>query len=103
MRSYTMIFLLFMSFSVTCTEKKVADEGFIEVEGGKVWYKIFGSDKKKTPILLLHGGPGFPGYYLSPLETLSLDRPVIFYDQLGCGRSDKPTDTALWKLKRFVE
>jgi proline iminopeptidase len=25
------------------------------------------------------------------------------YDQLGCGNSDKPTDTSLWVLDRFVE
>ncbi len=65
--------------------------------------KFFGADKKKTPILLLHGGPGHPGYYLSPLEKLASDRPVIFYDQLGCGRSDRPDDTSLWKISRLVK
>lgn len=30
------------------------------------------------------------------------DRPVIFYDQLGAGRSDHPTDASLWKVDRFV-
>ena len=25
------------------------------------------------------------------------------YDQLGCGNSDKPADTSLWVLDRFVE
>jgi proline iminopeptidase len=28
---------------------------------------------------------------------------VIFYDQLGCGNSDRPSDTALWNVARFVE
>jgi proline iminopeptidase len=27
---------------------------------------------------------------------------VIFYDQLGCGRSDRPSDTSLWTVDRFV-
>jgi proline iminopeptidase len=103
MRSYTIIFLLFATLNLRCSKKNIPDEGFIKVKGGKVWYKIFGSDKKKAPLLLLHGGPGFPSYYLTPLETLATDRPIIFYDQLGCGRSDKPGDTALWKLSRFVE
>jgi proline iminopeptidase len=31
----------------------------------------------KTPLLLVHGGPGFPSYYLSPLEALADERPVI--------------------------
>jgi proline-specific peptidase len=28
---------------------------------------------------------------------------VIFYDQLGCGRSDQPEDPGLWRIERFVE
>ncbi|MCW5971261.1 MAG: proline iminopeptidase-family hydrolase [Blastocatellales bacterium] len=76
-------------------------EGFIEVEGGRVWYRIVGSGDA-TPLLLLHGGPGAPSYYLNPLEKVSEDRPVIFYDQLGAGRSDRPTDSALWSVDRFV-
>lgn len=76
-------------------------EGFIKVLGGKVWYKIVG-ENKRLPLIVLHGGPGYPHYYLEPLEDLSSDRLVIFYDQLGCGKSDKPDDTSLWTVERFV-
>jgi proline iminopeptidase len=38
------------------------------VEGGKIWYEVFGSGNK-TPILVLHGGPGYPSYYLNPLKN----------------------------------
>src|SRR4051795_6580647 len=69
-------------------------EGYINVDGGKVWYRVTGKNSK-IPILVLHGGPGFPGYYLKPLDALGKDRQVIFYDQLGCGRSDRITDTTL--------
>jgi proline iminopeptidase len=41
------------------------------------------------PLVVCHGGPGIPSDYLFPL-TEQLQRPVIFYDQLGCGRSDRP-------------
>ena len=78
-------------------------KGFINVNGGKVWYKIVGTDKKGIPLLILHGGPGAPHDYLEPLELLSNDRPVIFYDQLGCGYSDFPNDTSLWTVCRFVD
>ncbi len=27
---------------------------------------------------------------------------MIFYDQLGCGRSDRPDDTSLWTVEHFV-
>ena len=61
-----------------------ADEGYIEVPGGRVWYRSVGEGG--TPLLCLHGGPGFTHYYLEPLEALADRRQVIFYDQLGCGQ-----------------
>jgi proline iminopeptidase len=44
-----------------------------------------------------------PHDYLESLADLTDSRPVIFYDQLGCGRSDKPADESLWTVERFVE
>jgi proline-specific peptidase len=80
-----------------------AVEGHVEVPGGRVWYRIAGADRPGTPLLCLHGGPGMPHDYLEPLEDLAVSRPVIFYDQLGCGRSDRPADDSLWTTGRFVE
>ncbi|HQO36560.1 MAG TPA: proline iminopeptidase-family hydrolase [bacterium] len=77
-------------------------EGYINVTGGKVWYKIVGMDKAAIPLMTLHGGPGAPHDYLEPLEALADARPVIFYDQLGCGNSDRPEDVSLWTVERFV-
>ena len=65
------------------------NEGYIEVPGGRVWYKITG-DGDETPLLCLHGGPGSAHYCLEPLEALGGRRRVIFYDQPGCGNSDRP-------------
>ena len=76
-------------------------EGYINVTGGKVWYKIVGSGDK-TPLLLLHGGPGVPSYYLNPMEALGDERPVIFIDQLGCGRADRITDTTLMTIPAYL-
>lgn len=80
----------------------VPDEGFVEVTGGKVWYRIVGSGEN-TPLLVLHGGPGTSSIYLKPLEALGTDRPVIFYDQLGGGKSPNPPDTTLWTIEHFVK
>jgi proline iminopeptidase len=52
---------------------------------------------------LLHGGPGSTSYYLNPLKELGEDRPVIFFDQLGCGRSDRITDTTLMTLENYTD
>jgi proline iminopeptidase len=39
---------------------------------------------------------------MTPLEALADERPVVLYDQLGCGKSDRPADTSLWRVERFV-
>ncbi len=77
------------------------DEGYIEVPGGRVWYRSVGEGG--TPLLCLHGGPGFTHFYLEAIEALADRRQVIFYDQLGCGNADRPDDLSLWTVDRFVE
>lgn len=79
-----------------------ATEGFVDVPGGKVWYRKVGTGSG-TPLLVLHGGPGVPSYYLKPLAALGDDRPVIFYDQLDAGHSGQGTDTSLWTIDRFMK
>jgi proline iminopeptidase len=78
-------------------------DGFIDVTGGRVWYQKYSKNSNATPVIVLHGGPGSSCYSLQGLKALEVDRPVILYDQLGCGRSDRPTDSSLWHIERFVE
>lgn len=78
-------------------------EGFIQVPGGPVWYRVFGSGAK-TPLLIVHGGPGGRSCTYEPLAILlSLERPVVVYDQLGTGRSGRPMDSTLWNLDRSIQ
>ncbi|GKS12314.1 amino acid amidase [Paenibacillus chitinolyticus] len=78
-------------------------EGYIEVPGGKVWYSSAG-EGGGTPLLVLHGGPGNTHDPLkAALHVLGDQRPVIFYDQLGGGNSDRPEDASLWRTERFIE
>lgn len=78
-------------------------EGKILLESGHaVWYRRVGTGER-LPLLVLHGGPGAGHDYLEPLQNLGEERPVIFYDQLGCGKSDQPDDCSLWRLDRFVQ
>ena len=51
----------------------------------------------------MHGGPGSTHYGVEPLKALPDDRCVVFYDQLGCGESDRLDDVTLWRTERFVE
>lgn len=83
------------------TPRLTQGEGYIQVPGGRVWYRIVGGGPG-TPLILLHGGPGAPSYYLKPLAALSDERTVIFYDQLGAGHSEQATDSTFWTVPRFV-
>lgn len=76
-------------------------EGSIDVPGGKVWYRRIGNGSV-VPLLTLHGGPGAGHDYLESLSALADERPVVFFDQLGCGRSEHPDDRSLWRIERFV-
>ena len=78
-----------------------AGEAMLAVPGGRIWYRKSGAGTG-TPIILLHGGPGFSSYYLKSLEALGDERPVIRYDQLGGGKSDRITDTTLFTIDHFV-
>lgn len=71
-------------------------------------YKVFGniSDKTRTPVVVLHGGPGLSYDYLSPFSDLSTTykTPVILYDQLGNGRSThlQSASPSFWTIDLFV-
>ena len=76
----------------------------IRVDGKyNVWTKKIGDGKIK--VLLLHGGPGFSHDYFECFEDFLPKEGIEFYyyDQLGCGNSDMPTDTSLWTIARYVE
>lgn len=81
----------------------VTDERMIDVPGGRVFARRVDGGGGGVPLVCLHGGPGFPSYYLEPLTALAVVRPVILYDQLGCGRSERPSLDALWTIARFAD
>ena len=82
------------------------EEGYIPVDGYRVWYRIIGggAENEKIPLMILHGGPGAPHDYLENLQALGSEtRRIVFYDQLGCGRSDHPDEPALCNVARFAD
>jgi len=77
--------------------------GYIRVRGGRVWYRVNGeAHANEIPLLVIHGGPGFSHHYLLPLVELARERPVVFYDQLDSGNSERPGVHANWTVERFV-
>lgn len=71
--------------------------------GHKVWTQRRGSGGPK--VLLLHGGPGFSHDYMDCFADFLPDAgyEMYFYDQLGCGLSDRPDDVSLWTLPRYLQ
>jgi pimeloyl-ACP methyl ester carboxylesterase len=76
-------------------------EGHLERPIGRTWYRVTG-EGGRTPLVCLHGGPGSTHNYFRPLERLADERPIVLYDQLGCGRSDRP-DEITWSLATFTD
>ena len=80
-------------------------EGFVPFRGHRTWYRVVGEreEEGKHPVLVLHGGPGGTHDYLESLAALAeTGRRVVFYDQLGCGRSDR-ADESLWTVETYVD
>ena len=76
----------------------------VKVDGYNVVTYSYGSGDEV--LFLLNGGPGLPCDYLrDPLIAL-VERGfrVVTYDQLGCGRSDKPSDASYeYSIRQRVE
>jgi proline iminopeptidase len=70
----------------------------------KVWTKKRG-DNPKMKVLLLHGGPGATHEYLECFDSFLPQAGIefYFYDQLESFYSDRPNDSSLWSVERYVD
>jgi len=75
---------------------------------GSTWYRVVGDLKStKTPVMVLHGGPGAGHNYCEPIADVlaQTGRAAVLYDQIGCGNSthlpDKPKE--FWTPELFME
>ena len=82
-------------------------EGRVSFNGFSTWYQVTGSPQSDgIPVILLHGGPGYPSFSMEPMEVLAKsNRAVVRYDQIGCGKSslkDIPHDSSMFVVELFV-
>lgn len=81
-------------------------DGVRTVPAGGVghWVRVAGAGNGGTPLVLLHGGPGESSYGVerSVGDALAQFVPVVFYDQRGCGRTERPADTSTYTMQRLV-
>ncbi|MEV3907984.1 proline iminopeptidase-family hydrolase [Streptomyces canus] len=79
--------------------------GTVDFNGHSTWYRITG-EPGRTPLVVLHGGPGAGHHYTLSIAGISEQgRPVIHYDQLGTGLSThlpgKGAD--FWTVQLFLD
>jgi L-proline amide hydrolase len=82
--------------------------GSLSFRGWQTWYRITGDLEaaSKTPVVVLHGGPGATHNYTLRMARLSEQGwPVIHYDQLGAGLSTHlPGEGAdFWTVDLFLD
>ena len=74
--------------------------------GYETWYRVTGDlGSSRTPLVVVHGGPGFThDYVLSLSELAATGRPIVHYDQLGCGNSTRLPDRGgdFWTVSLFL-
>lgn len=61
------------------------------------------SSQQAAPIVVLHGGPSLPSVYCYPLAKHVPYRSILFYDQLGCGKSDEPDNLKYYSIDQSVD
>ncbi len=81
-------------------------EGYMPFREYRTYYRIVGeANPEKTPLLLLHGGPGSSHNYFELLDDYAeaSGRQLIMYDQVGCGKSSLPEDESVYVKETWAE
>lgn len=70
--------------------QRVEKGQILQAPGARIYFEVKGASSG-TPLVLVNGGPGFDHVYLHVADQvwqqLGKQRPVVFYDQRGNGRS----------------
>src|SRR6266508_2935524 len=81
--------------------------GTIAFRDWQTWYRITGNlDGGKTPLVVLHGGPGAAHNYTLRIAGIARQgRAVVHYDQLGIGSSTHLPDHGadFWTVELFLD
>ena len=81
---------------------QVVRSGMLAVPGGNIFYEMSNPDADGIPLILIHGGPGSTSCKFGLLDNEIRDRPVIRYDQLETGMSDRPGLREQWNIAHSV-
>ncbi|UTE78661.1 alpha/beta fold hydrolase [Rossellomorea sp. KS-H15a] len=77
----------------------------VTLNGINHWVKIEGAENQTIPLILIHGGPGGNHYVFERTAgpLLAKSRTIVYYEQRGCGRSDKPSADDQYSIDELTE
>ena len=84
----------------------LAGERQVEIQGVRQWYRVTrGPAPDGLPIVFLHGGPGQGSVHFEELAGPALEPRLrmVYYDQRGSGRSEKPQEAEAYSIPILVE
>lgn len=98
--------ICFFNPVMSMNEQLQSTEEYIDLGYATLWCQTWftESTKGKTPIVFIHGGPGFESGYIINLKEIAHTQPCIFYDQSGCGKSAvKEGATISWNFEHYTK
>jgi len=79
-------------------------DGYTTIQGYRLYWKSVGDPGPRGTVLALHGGPGMTHDYLLSLNDLAgAGYRIVYYDQLGCGKSDLAREPEEYSVERDTE
>ena len=84
----------------------IAEKVFVQIGGARQGMFLRGSDATKPVLLLVHGGPGMPDYFLARAHRSTLENHfvVCYWEQRGCGISFAAgREPSVMVVARFVQ
>src|SRR2546423_10597727 len=103
--------LVVLARSVMAQSTPATDDGLrtgehnVVLNGVRVWYRVAGNASSTVqPLVFLHGGPGYNSHSFSVFAGPRLEQAlrVVYYDERGSGRSERPW-TGHYQLDTLVE
>lgn len=79
------LFAVLVAFSSLFASIEPEEKGFLELEGARLYYEVFGEG---PAVVLIHDGLLHSAVWENQIEVFSEDHRVIQYDRRGYGRSE---------------
>ena len=95
----------FLSADGSALPGSIAETAYLQLGGMDQWVMIRGENIANPPLILLHGGPGFPesGLFRHFNARLEKTFTAIYWEQRGTGKSfAKDTPESSMTIERFV-